>query len=251
MGFMNQIRGRGQKFVNNTVEKTDFQNNFEETFRPWFLTALFIMYFAASIALITSTEINRYPDKRPGCFVQQTYRQEFLANMAANPFYSSTSVFQSSPQSGLEIAYFNSTNRTQAVRDVNMFPVMIYDPVNVSAFLPVVEKPRAEYIAGVLAPARAMADGTYYWDSEYQNLIPNKMPYPLAVNIAIQSAIINNVKKPLYAGMQLPNFGRWVYAQRCHVCLHACMSVCVCVCAGFTQLNRSTCVGALKDISCL
>ena len=231
MGFMNQMKGRGQKFVNNTLERTDFRNSFAETFRPYFLTALFILYFAASIALMVSTEINRYPDKRPGCFVQKTYRQEFLANMASNPFYSSTSIFQSGPQSGLEIAYYNSPNRTQAVRDVSMFPVIIHDPVETSAFLPVVDKPKAENVAGILIPARAMADGTYYWDSEHQTVIPNNMPYGPVANMAIQSAIMNNIKKPVQPGMQLPNFGRCV-------CVCFCVRVCICLClCGFPSLN--------------
>ncbi len=174
---------------------------------------LFVLYFIAAIVLISWTgnpQSNAGTKDRPGCFIQQTFRQDFMVNVASNPFYTSSSIFQNAPRSGLEMAYYHYPNRTQAVQEVAMFPNIIYNPVQSAAFLPIVEKPKETMVAGFLVPARPMANDTYYLEDESQTLIYKSMPYSHIENEALRVAALSNVKRPIKVGMQVPNLGRCV-----------------------------------------
>lgn len=169
----------------------------------------FAAYLASSIAMIYLLGQKSSPEKRPGCYVQQTYRQEFMANVASNPFYSSTSIFRSGPLSGLETNYFNATDRAQMTADISMFPNMIYDPLSNGAFIPISVKPKDENVTGFLIPARKMENGTFYYDESTESLRFQNIPIPFEIQIPLLLNMIKSVKggrvKP---GMHFPNLGR-------------------------------------------
>ena len=102
--------------------------------------------------------------RKDACFVHYTYKQEFITNIISNPFFSSSSIVRRAPLSKLEIRYYNGFNYTQRAADIGMFPNMIRDPYNNSAFWSVAMKPQSIVAAGEVIPSTRMEKATYYYD---------------------------------------------------------------------------------------
>jgi hypothetical protein len=92
---------------------------------------VFLVYFSMSIALAANLR------NRPGCLVQHTYHQEFLANVVSNPMYTSSAIMRNAPVSMLESDYYNATEIHQRTSDIAVFPNVLLDPVEHAAFLSV------------------------------------------------------------------------------------------------------------------
>lgn len=113
---------------------------------------LFLLYASAAIVLFSISA------RKNACFVQSTYKQEFVVNIVSNPFFSSNSVVRNAPLSKLEIKDYNAANFSQKASDIGMFPNMIMDVYQNSAFWPVALKPHPMVAAGEVIPS------TRYYD---------------------------------------------------------------------------------------
>ena len=92
---------------------------------------LFLGYFAISIYLLVTVWT------ADGCYVRHTYKQEFLASFASNPFYSATQIIREPPKSIHEEHAHMAVKNMQRASDIAAFPVGIEDPVSNAAFWPV------------------------------------------------------------------------------------------------------------------
>jgi hypothetical protein len=98
--------------------------------------------------------------------VMYTYKQEFVVNVVSNPFFSSSSIVHRGPYSKLEMAYYNASRHNQTASDIGMFPNLIHDKYNKSAFWAVNRMPSTMYAAGEFIQSQKMEDATYYWDQQ-------------------------------------------------------------------------------------
>jgi hypothetical protein len=98
------------------------------------------------------------------CYVQNTYKQEFMVNIISNPYFSSTSVLRHALLSKLETTFYNGPKYVQRAADIGIFPNMVRDTYNNSAFWPVVTEPAPIVAAGEYIPAVGLEDGVYYFD---------------------------------------------------------------------------------------
>lgn len=100
------------------------------------------------------------------CYVQNTYKQEFLAKIVSNPFYSSSQIVKQGPPSMYEMDRKFSAQYKQQASDLGVFPVLSSNPLLHSAFWPVESVPKSTLVAGgaVTLPGRDMSDGVYYFD---------------------------------------------------------------------------------------
>lgn len=83
----------------------------------------FVGYFSLSVA--TLIILSNYK----GCYVRHTYKPEFLAGTASNPFFTSTQIIRHPPGVG--------SDDPQRAADIGAFPVIISHPYRDAAFLPV------------------------------------------------------------------------------------------------------------------
>jgi hypothetical protein len=93
-----------------------------------------------------------------------TYRQEYAVNIVSNPYFTSSSIVHRGPASKLEMAYYRAPNHTQSASDVNIFPNIINDPYNKSAFWTLGADPHMRHAAGEMLPSAAKEYGQYYLD---------------------------------------------------------------------------------------
>ena len=114
--------------------------------------------------LHNANDMHTYIHRKDACFVHYTYRQEFLTNIVSNPFFSSSSVVRKAPLSKLEISYYNGSNYMQRASDIGLFPNLVRDPYNKSAFWSVEMKPQPVFGAGEVLPSTRMEPATYYYD---------------------------------------------------------------------------------------
>lgn len=146
------------------------------------------------------------------CYVQNTYKQEFLAKVVSNPFYSSSQILKQGPPSMFEISRQFSAPYKQQASDLGMFPVIPSDPLQHSSFWPVEGVPKAQVVAGgsVNLPGRDMQDGVYYFDEATQQIFAKGVPSqggtgPVLANMALQ--LVNG---PVKVGSMLPNIARCI-----------------------------------------
>lgn len=143
-----------------------------------------------------------------GCFVKNTYRQEFASNIVADPFLASSSVFRNSPRSGLEMTYYDLKNYTQMASDTMVFPNVIYDPFKHAAFWPVSAEPSNLSVAGQTIPSTRKYGWVYYYDADTGRVSSIDPPVQSALAPWLDSAIVASVHGDKRAGMQLPNLAR-------------------------------------------
>lgn len=98
--------------------------------QAWRVT-LFVTYSVVSVYILVKLV------EEKGCMVRHTYRQEFLASLAANPMYSASQILREPPLSMPEIQEGVAVPNPQRVADIAVFPVGIADPVKHAAFWPV------------------------------------------------------------------------------------------------------------------
>lgn len=172
---------------------------------PWGYFArigLFVLYFACSIALICIVNW-----KNP-CFVQHTYKQEFLANIVANPLFSSTALTRGPPKSALEVVYYNASENVQRVSDVYMFPTIIQNPAKYGAFMRVHSKPGTMQVAGEsIQMTRLYNENIYMDDATHDIQFRGFKPMAGALH-PIESAVRSGVSGDLTVGTQMPNLFR-------------------------------------------
>ena len=162
---------------------------------------LFCAYAAAAIVLFT------FSVGKNACFVQSTYKQEFLVNIVGNPFFSNSAIVTGGPKSKLEMMYYNAKNHTQKASDIGIFPNLIHDVYNNSAFWPVEYKPGQFEAAGEYIPVSHVDDGTFYM-GDYYVIRSKGIPIQGGAGQAFQNMLrhyMSNIQGP---GMQLPNFLR-------------------------------------------
>lgn len=172
---------------------------------------VFLAYFVASIVIMGSN----MGLSKTQCWVQTTYRQEFLVNVVSNPFFSSLNVLRRAPLSKLERKYFNSANFTQNVSSVFAFPAQIDDALRKAAFLTVHPEPAPLLAAGetIMIPA-GVTDNAYYFNQESgrvwsyeQN--PSVNPASALARGTLDTMLRISGQTP-HVGMQLPNLGRCI-----------------------------------------
>jgi hypothetical protein len=171
---------------------------------------LFLTYFVFSFVLL-----NMIRDKA-GCFVQHTYRQEFMANVVSNPMYSSTAIVRDAPLSGLEMEYYNASEFHQRGSDIAMFPNVILNPMSTSAFLQVFMYPHAQVAAGETIPASpaALDEKTIYFHAETNKVYVNGKGPQGGATSAILNTMTDSIHGNQRAGMLLPNLWRCMDAAR-------------------------------------
>lgn len=115
----------------------------------WWMRALAFLVYAISACALLSVSSRKSP-----CYVQSTYKQEFLAKIISNPFYSSSHVLKRGPPSMYEVRQNFSAPYKQQASDLGMFPVVPNNPLLHSAFWPVEAMPQATQVAGVSMPGQ-------------------------------------------------------------------------------------------------
>lgn len=188
---------------------------------------LFLCYAVTAIILFN------FSVGKSACFIQSTYKQEFVVNIVSNPFFSSNSIVRNPPLSKIEIYGYNATNFTQRASDIVVFPNTIKNVYENSAFWPVALKPHPVMVAGEVIPSTRyvvhlisnaslmllpsltpndpwgrMDPGKYYFDPATKQVIPSGIPFQGGAGVAFQNMILSYVKGRFREGMQLPNFVR-------------------------------------------
>jgi hypothetical protein len=116
------------------------------------------------------------------CYVQSTYRQEFMVNTVSNPFISSSSVRIGPTPSQLESEFLNVTSNNQTAGDIAIFPVAMKNAASHAAFLTVLKKPIASVEAGEVLLPIAMDPNSLYTDTKILPERPSSMSsMPLAM----------------------------------------------------------------------
>lgn len=167
---------------------------------------LFLVYFSISIYLMSLLH-----DRRE-CFVQSTYRQEFVANMVSNPLMTSANVMKDAPLSKLEIAYYNVEKKPQEVMNIIAFPTGIQNSSLSAAFLTVLPEPQTILAAGETIPLSKKTDNSYYWN-QMQGVYGYNVPQSADERQYILDSMLSATSggpKMAHPGTQLPNMYRYV-----------------------------------------
>lgn len=140
---------------------------------------------------------------KSSCYVQITYKQEFLAKVVSNPFYSSSQIVKQGPPSMYEVDKQFSAPYRQQASDLGIFPIISSNPLLHSAFWPVEAVPKEQLVAGgaVNLPGRDMRDGIYYFDEEAKKLFAKGVPSQGGTGPILASVALQAVNGPVKVGV--------------------------------------------------
>ncbi len=205
MGFYK----RTGSFVDNVLKSTyttyDDASDVEMRYARWSLRLIaFLAYAGMAIALFVLSI------GKSSCFVQNTYKQEFLANVLANPFYSSLMIVNNGPRSMYEVDKGSAMPFKQKASDIAMFPVIPLDPGSHSAFWPVKDMPAPLVQADgvVMLPADKKQSGVYYYNRDTGKVEAEDLPYMKGTGPILALMATQSVSGPVRPGSFLPNIGR-------------------------------------------
>jgi hypothetical protein len=71
------------------------------------------------------------------CLVRSTFQEEFVSNIGANPFFSSSQIIRPPPKSKFEVTYGMASLTEPQSFDITAFPTIIKHPLRDAAYLPV------------------------------------------------------------------------------------------------------------------
>lgn len=168
--------------------------------------AVFLIYFSISIVLANNLR------NRPGCFVQHTYHQDFMANVVSNPMYTSSAVVRDAPVSMLESDYYDAPEIHQRTSDIAMFPNVLMNPIEHAGFLSVLPYPQQRTAAGEVIPATpaALDNNTFYYNPATKHVVANGMGPQGGVTAYILNTMLSDVRGEWRPGMQMPNLRRCI-----------------------------------------
>ena len=173
----------------------------------WVLRFITFLAYAGMAFALLMIGINKNP-----CFVQSTYKQEFLAKVVANPFYSSSQIVKHGPKSMYEIKKQYSYPFKQHASDIGMFPIIHLDTTDHSAFWPVEDLPTQSLAAGgwVTLPAMDMKNGIYYYNQSSGNVTAKDIPLLQGTGSVLAEMALQSVNGPVKGGSVLPNLARCI-----------------------------------------
>jgi hypothetical protein len=197
------------KFIDNAVRNTyttyDDDTDEKMPYARWSLRLIaFLAYAGMALALFVLSI------GKSSCFVQNTYKQEFLSNVLANPFYSSLLVVNNGPRSMYEVDKGSATPFKQKASDIVMFPVIHLDPISHSAFWPVKDMPSplVQDNGVVMLPAADKKSGVYYYNRATGKVEAEDVPYMKGTGPILALMATQSVSGPVRPGSFLPNIGR-------------------------------------------
>lgn len=122
----------------------------------------------------------------PGsCYVRNTFKQDFLTNIHANPFFLSTKIFSMGPRSGYEVRNNLAPEYKQTHADVAVFPVMHMHDEGAFIAAPSTAGPPST-AAGANPPV-----GLYAFDGKTSTFLPATGSPSTAVMSSLLGAMMN------------------------------------------------------------
>ena len=199
------MQARAQGMYNRMyAEKSDE----DKRYWRWLLRlGTFVVYAGFAIALLVVSS-----GKSP-CYVQSTYKQEFLSKVVANPFYSSSQIIKQGPKSQYEVNRSFALPFTQHASDISIFPVIPLDPLGHAAFWPVEPMPNSMLAMGGamnILPSASMVDGVYYYDEASKRILATGLPPAGGTGPVLASMTLQSISGPIKVGSVLPNIARCV-----------------------------------------
>jgi hypothetical protein len=193
----------GQKVFDNI--RNPYDDKTEDGMRKsrWTLRLItFLSYAGLALALIIISS------GKNSCYVQNTYKQEFLAKVVANPFYSSSQVYNNGPPSLYEVHGLNkSAQFAQKASDIGIFPVVPLDPANDAAFWPVKHIPSSQ-IDDARKDLFELPGGAYFFSQGKGDVIAKNVANTKKTGEFIAQAAVQAIHGPLEDGNLMPNIGR-------------------------------------------
>lgn len=202
------MQKRTQRFATKVVRNAlwDTYNDYDEDainddktdasmrYSRWTLRVLaFLAYAALALSLIIVSS------GKSSCFVQNTFKQEFLAKVVANPFYSSSQIYKNGPPSMYEVQRLQAAPFKQKASDIGIFPIIQLDTSSHAAFWAVEVMPSSE---------KDIRSGVYYYNPNNNSVVARDIPYAGGTGPVLASMALQAINGPVQAGSVMPNIGR-------------------------------------------